>query len=161
MIIISEGDRALAEQGKFKMGEQNIKISQQVEEEEHWAIIVLNNKTKSSDGKLVTGSWRHTNQSYTGQQVKFTSVHPDHLYWEWRGDARGGVVSIGSKMGRASHKAGETEIFDVYITLNYAKLLAGARIAVNGPLDFGAGRLTNNAKPHFEKGEITWTVEEE
>jgi hypothetical protein len=143
------------------MAEQNIKINQDVEGEKHWSIIVLNNKTKSSDGKLVTGSWRHTNQSYKGEQVKFTDDHPDHLYWEWRGDARGGVVSIGSKMGRASHKAGETEIFDVYIILNYAKVLAGGRIAITGGFDFGAGRLNQNRNPHFTKGEITWNVEEE
>ena len=143
------------------MAEQEIRISQQVEEKDHWTVIVLNGRTKSSDGKLVTGSWRHTNRSYTGSQVKLTDDHPDHLYWEWRGDARGGVASIGSKMGRASHKAGETEIFDVYITLQYAKLLAGGKIAVSGALDFGPGNLPNNRRPHFEKGEITWTAEED
>ena len=140
------------------MAEQSIRITQG----EHWAIIILNNnKTTSGDGRFVTGTWRHTNRSYTGDPIQFTSDHPDDLTWEWRGDARGGVVQIGSRMARASHKANEKSEFWPYIVLNFAKVTAGNRIAVTGGFKSAGGRLNQGHNPHFEKGEIEWSIEEE
>ncbi len=127
-------------------------------EESHYAVIRLIDKSESDDGRLVTGKWKHTSDSYNDQEILFTSDNPEYLYWEWRGGPQGGDLQIGSKMGRASHKAGEDEIFQVLITLYLAKRLAGGYFKVGSVLGEGAGKLTYDVNPHFKKGDITWTV---
>jgi hypothetical protein len=139
--------------------DHRIMISQLVNGEDHWTTVRLMDKSESADGRSVTGQWRHTDQSYNDKEIKFTSDHPEYLYWEFsQPNAHGGVLKIGSKMGRASHKEGEDTIFQVLITLYNVKRQAGGRFAVGGVLDEGAGKLTYNVDPHFEKGDITWTV---
>jgi hypothetical protein len=133
-------------------------ISQNVDGEDHWTTIRLMDKTESADGKSVTGTWRHTNQSYNDEEIKFTSDSPEHLYYEWNGGAHGGNLSIGGKMGRASHKAGEDEIFQVLIFLDYVRRLANGSFKVGSVLNEGTGRLTYNVNPHFKAGDITWTA---
>ena len=127
-------------------------------EESHYAVLRLADKTETADGRLVTGRWKHTSESYNDTEILFTSDSPEYLYYEWKGGPHGGDLSIGSKMARASHKAGEEEYFQVLITLDYVQRLAGGNFKVGSVLKEGSGRLTYNVNPHFEKGAITWTV---
>ena len=90
--------------------------------------------------------------------LRFTSDSPEYLYWEWKGGPQGGNFAIGSKMGRASHKAGEDEIFQVLITLDFAKRMANGAFKVGSVLGDGSGRFTYNVNPHFTKGDITGTM---
>jgi hypothetical protein len=133
-------------QEKQVLRTHRIMISQEVDGADHWTIIQLQDKTEARDGTLVTGSWQHTSESYmeNGKEVKFTSDNAEYLYWEWRGNASGGNFAIGSKMKRASHKAGEDEMFQVLISLLFCKRLAG--------------KLTYRVSPHFEKGDITYNI---
>ena len=135
-----------------------IMISQTVGGEDHWTIIRLQDKHEAADGTFIRGTWRHTDKSYNDQEIKFTGDNPEYLYWEWRGNAKGGDFSIGSKMGRASHKAGEDEYFQILITLLFCKRTAGGTFKIASVLNEGAGKLTYNANPHFEKGDITYTI---
>ncbi len=138
--------------------DHRIMIEQNVDGETHWTTIRLIDKLESKDGKSVTGSWKHTSDSYNDQEIKFTSDNPQYLYWEWNGGPHGGDFSIGSKMGRASHKAGEDEIFQVLITLDFAKRMADGAFKVASVLGNGSGKLKYNVNPHFKAGDITWTV---
>jgi hypothetical protein len=144
--------------------DHRLMISQQVDGADHWTTIRLMDQaeTRPSDSDTgdtsVSGNWRPTSDSYNDEEIKFTSDNPQYLYWEWKGNARGGDISIGSKMGRASHKAGEDEYFQVLIKLFYARRLANGTFKVASTLDEGAGKLTYNVNPHFKAGDITWTV---
>lgn len=138
--------------------DHRIMISQNVDGADHWTTIRLSDKTEAKDGTSVTGTWRHTAESYNDTEIQFTSDNPQYLYWEWNGGPHGGDMTIGSKMGRASHKAGEDEMFQVLITLHYAKRQANGYFAVGSVLPEGSGELTYNVNPHFQKGPITWTV---
>jgi hypothetical protein len=138
--------------------DHRIMIEQNVDGENHWTTIRLIDKQESKDGSSVTGSWKHTSESYNDEEITFTSAHPQYLYWEWKGGPHGGNFSIGVKMGRASHKAGEDEIFQVLITLDLAKRMANGAFRVGSVLGNGSGRLTYDVNPHFKKGDITWTV---
>jgi len=138
--------------------DHQIMIEQDVDGENHWTVIRLTDKSESRDGKLITGTWKHTSDSYNDKEIKFTSDHPQYLSWEWRGGAHGGDLSIGSKMGRASHKAGEDEIFSVMILLKLVRREACGTFKVGSVLKTGAGNLTNGVNPHFNKGAIEWSV---
>lgn len=127
-------------------------------EESHYTSLKLLDKTESDDGRFIAGKWKHTDQSYNDQVILFTSASAEHLYWEWKGGPQGGDLQIGVKMGRASHKEGEDEIFQVLINLFFAKRLAGGYFKVGSVLGEGAGKLTYDVNPHFKKGDITWTV---
>jgi hypothetical protein len=138
--------------------DHRLMIEQNVDGETHWTTIRLIDKLESKDGKSVTGSWKHTSDSYNDKEILFTSDNPQYLYWEWNGGPQGGDFSIGSKMGRASHKAGEDEIFQVLITLDFAKRMADGAFKLASERGNGSGKLKYNVNPHFKAGEITWTV---
>lgn len=124
---------------------------------DHWTTIRLNDRDEESS-TVVTGRWKHTSQSHNDEEIKFTSDNPKYLYWEWKGGDPGGILYIGSKMGRASHKAGEEEIFQILITLSGVKRFADGKFKVASSGDEGSGKLKYDVNPHFKAGAITWSV---
>src|ERR1041385_3830431 len=92
--------------------DHRIMIQQNVEGSDHWTIIRLNDLNEYWDGatKYVTGTWKHTRESYNDSLIEFTSDNPRHLTFTWIGGPQGGILNIGSTMDRASHRADETEV---------------------------------------------------
>jgi len=127
-----------------------------IEQNNSYTIIRLMDKEESKDGKFVSGTWQHTGKSYNDQEIKFTSDNPQYYYWEWHGP-HAGAISIGTKMGRGSHKAGEETMFQVLINLLFARRMANGKFQVGGVLPNGGGLLTYNVKPHFFAGPILWS----
>jgi hypothetical protein len=125
---------------------------------DHWTIIRLIDKSEAKDTSLITGAWKHTDKNYSDKEIKFTSDNPKHLYFEWKGGPQGGELQIGSKMDRASHKAGEEETFQVLMTLLDVKRIPAGKFKLDAAGGEGAGTLANNLDPHFKKGGITWMV---
>jgi hypothetical protein len=125
---------------------------------DHWTTIRLIDKSEAKDGSLITGVWKHTDKSYSDREIKFTSDNPQYLYFEWKGGPQGGDLQIGSKMGRASHKAGEDETFQVLITLLDVKRIPAGKFKLGSADGEGTGTLAYNVEPHFKKGDITWMV---
>ncbi len=141
-----------------------IMIEQKVNDEDHYHNIFLIDRNESSTDALVSGSWRVSDQGYNDKEPVFTSDNPQYWYWEWRGP-HSGSIQIGTKMGRASHKEGEDEIFQVLITLRNARRTAGSRFepitTITDPKTdqkIGSGFLTYNAGNDYVKGEILWRV---
>jgi hypothetical protein len=128
-------------------------IEQTVDGESHYTVIWLKDKHESDDGKSVNGTWGHTSLSYNNKEIKFTGDNPQYLYWQWDGGPHGGDLSISSKMGRASHKAGEDEVITVYIKLSQVKRLANGRFEGEG-----SGKLTYRIGSDFKAGDIAWSV---
>lgn len=123
-----------------------------------WTTLKLKDKEEFKGVvSVVRGTWSHTSESYNDQEIKFTSDNPQYYYWEWVG-AHVGVLSIGSKMGRASHREDEKEIFQVLIALyGVIRAESGKFEVIAGSNGEGIGNLTYNVNPHFEKGNIFWT----
>jgi hypothetical protein len=132
-------------------------ISQRVDGQLHWTTVQLRETTQAVHGTLIAGSWKHTNGSHDGSLIKFTSDNEQYLYWLYNGGPNGGVLQIGSKMGRASHKAGEDEIFHVFIRCFMMRRDAQGHFHGSGDHD-GEGLLTYNVNPHFVKGAFGWSV---
>ena len=109
-------------------------------------------KTGSFMRTTVTGAWKHTSKN--DKEIQFTSVHPEHLYFEYL--SLSNILYVGTKMGRASHKAGEEVSIDVIVTcLGVMRGADGTFKAASGKE--GKGMLaTDWAKPHFTKGDIEW-----
>ncbi|MEI6706534.1 MAG: hypothetical protein WCK96_05285 [Methylococcales bacterium] len=120
----------------------------------NWTTIEL--KDKLDEWIVATGSWKHTAESYNDEEIKFTSDNSKYLYWLWNPMR---ILNIGSKMNRASHKAGEEEIFQTFITLFGVERLANGKFRVASSDGVGSGILRYNVNPHFKAGAITWSVE--
>ncbi len=135
-------------------------IEQYVGGANHYTFLRLIDISESFQGgfKHVTGSWKHTNVSYNNQMIMITHDHPRHLKFTWVGGPQGGVLNIGSLMGRGSHRADETEIFSKYITLYYVKRQANGEFQVGSVLGSGVGDLKYNVNPHFNSGDISWSA---
>lgn len=125
-------------------------------EESHYAVLRLLDKQETQDGSLVTGIWKHTSETYNDTEIKFTSDNPQYFYWEWRGP-HSGTLSLGVKMGRASHRDDEKEIFQILITLYQVRRTAMGYFEIASVIKPGAGKLTYNVNPHFTAGDILWT----
>src|SRR5438105_718869 len=98
-----------------KRADHRIMISQQFDGVDHYTPIRLRERTVEGEDEnnFTSGIWKHTDESYNGEEIKFTSDHPKYLYWEWKSTDPGGSLNIGTKMGRASHKTGEEgQVFD-------------------------------------------------
>lgn len=123
----------------------------------NYTILKLRDKQEvpSSFVPSVNGTWRHTDESYRDAEIKFTSDNPEYLYWEFRQLSR--LLLIGSKMGRASHKAGEDEIFQVLITLFGVMRLGDDRFKPASG-DEGEGLLAYRVGDDFSAGKIAWSV---
>ncbi len=144
-----------------------------LEQEDKSANIILIDKQEMPDGSLVSGTWKSSYSremgvwnTYNDKEVVFTSVNPQYYYWEWRGPHQADI-NIGVKMGRASHKEGEDEIFQVLITLYNARRLATGKFEAGTLLrkkfagyevPLGGGRLMNNVGSDFTAGSINWTM---
>ncbi len=128
-----------------------------ISQAEHYVVVALQDKTELVNDS-VSGTWKHTSKSYNDEEIKFTSDNPQYLYWEWQAMEPGGVLTIGSKMGRASHKAGEDEYYQILITLLGVKRNADGKFKVASAAEEGDGKLTYNVNPHFKAGAITWGV---
>ena len=137
--------------------DHKIMISQTVDGGPHWATIKLSDKQELNYGTMVTGSWKHTSGSHDNSLITFTSDNPQYYYYVWIGGPQGGTLQIGSKMGRASHKAGEDEIFQVLITCVMIRRDANGYFRA-GSSGEGDGLLTYNVNPHFTKGAMRWSV---
>ena len=124
-----------------------------------YAILKLTDKAEVTS-KSASGLWSHWEDSTDEGKIKFTHDSKEYLYWEWKSEAPATML-IGSKMGRASHKAGEEEYFQVLIKLSnmtrnaQGKFGGAAAKAGDGS---GAGALTYDVNPYFKKGAITWTI---
>lgn len=127
---------------------------------DHWTMIKLIDLQEgwNESAKYVTGTWKHTSDSYNNKQIMFTHDHPRHLHFTWIGGAWGGVLNIGSKMGRGSHRADETEIITNYIRLYNIQRMANGEFKVGGVLGSGVGDLRYNANSDFNAGDISWTI---
>lgn len=133
-------------------------ISQTVEGAPHYTVIKLADKQELFGGRLVQGTWRHTDKSHDDSMIKFTSDNPQYLFWQWAGGPAGGLMRIGSKMGRGSHKAGEEEMFQVLITLSSVKRDANGYFHLSASSGEGTGLLAYNVNPHFKSGVIEFSV---
>ncbi|WP_332691313.1 hypothetical protein [Bosea sp. (in: a-proteobacteria)] len=135
-----------------------ISIEQGSGEKLVWATLKLTDRAETA-GKAASGRWVHWEDSTDEARIKFTSDSKEHLYWEWKAEAPATML-IGSKMARASHKAGEEEFFQVLITLNQVQRNSEGRFSGSGKEGAGSGKglLTYNVSPYFEKGAIVWTV---
>ncbi len=143
----------------------DLMIEQEIDGEPHWTIVRLRDTNEDDDGNI-EGSWRATSQSYNDKEPYFTSSSKEYWYWKWTGP-HVGTIEIGVKMGRASHREDEKEIFQVLITLYRARRTAGSRWEVTGVIrkgsgelsyPVGAGTLTYNVGNDFVKGDILWSV---
>lgn len=131
-----------------------------IEQGSAWAILELSDRGEKS-GTSAFGRWRHTGKDSTDEgKIKFTSDAKEHLYWEWKSEAPATML-IGSKMARASHKAGEEEYFQVLITLTKVTRNSEGKFG-GAPSKAGAGEgtgiLTYDVSPYFKKGAIIWTI---
>lgn len=135
-----------------------IMIEQGSGEKSVYAILKLTDKAEVS-GKAASGRWAHWEDSTDEGKIKFTSDSKEYLYWEWKSESPATML-IGSKMARASHKAGEEEYFQVLITLTDMRRNSEGRFGGAGNEGAGSGKgiLTYNVNPYFEKGAIGWTV---
>jgi hypothetical protein len=145
------------------MPDHRILISQKINGQDRWTILLLREHSASLDGRLIAGRWTPTTHSYNGDQIKLTSDHVNYLFWEFRQpNARGGSILIGSRMARASHHADQKDFFQVLVTLYAVKRIAGRKFSngsvLAGLLAGGAGALTYKVDPHFEKGHISWEM---
>ncbi|CAN7547434.1 hypothetical protein LJR090_004624 [Bosea sp. LjRoot90] len=139
--------------------QHKIMIEQGSGEKLVYAILKLNDKAVTV-GKSASGSWAHFEDSTDEGKIKFTSDAKEYLYWEWKSESPATML-IGSKMGRASHKAGEDEYFQVLITLTNMTRNSEGRFggaASKAGAGAGKGTLTYNVNPYFVKGAIDWTV---
>ena len=125
------------------MATNYIRIEQ--EKGTHWAVIVLTDApdTKSS-ATDVKGTWVHTNNSYSGKRIEFTSDNPEYYYFRWNGTA--GKLVIGSLMNGYN---------DVLMTLDVTNRSAGGFFST-GVLKTGTGTLTHNVNKDFTSGNIEW-----
>jgi hypothetical protein len=136
-----------------------IMIEQGSGEKSVYAILRLTDRNEVS-GKSASGRWVHFEDSTDEGRIKFTSDAKEHLYWEWKSEAPATML-IGSKMARASHKAGEEEYFQVLITLTKVTRNSEGKFG-GAPSKAGAGEgigtLTYDVGTYFKKGAITWTI---
>ena len=138
--------------------DHQVMISQTIDGASHWTVIKLADKQELFGGRMVQGTWRHTDKSHDESSIKFTSDNPQYLFWQWVGGPQGGLLQIGSRMGRASHKAGEDSIFQVLMTLSTVKRDANGYFHVPGSNGDGTGLLTYNVNPYFKSGAIEFSV---
>ena len=136
-----------------------IKISQWVNGQDRWTKIWLNDENEHRYA-MVTGNWRHTNDSYNSKEIQFCSWSPDWLWWRWTGGAWGGNFEIGADTNRGSHVKGQERDFRVYIFLTGARRTVMDEFEVVGPLRWGSGTLYHPSTLNdFEKGDVRWEVE--
>lgn len=141
--------------------DHRIMIEQNVSGADHYAFIRLIDVSEGWDGafKYVRGTWRQTNQSYNDTFVQFTSDNPRYLTFAWVGSPIGGTLSIGATWPRnSSHRDDQNEDIYTYIKLFNVQRRANGEFAVGSILGNGVGELTNNARPHFNAGDIYWSV---
>lgn len=128
-----------------------------IEQESSWTILRLIDKQESkANGGFITGTWKHTDKSYNDTEIKFTSSHPQHLYFEWYGGIK--TLLLGVKMNSiSSHKEGEEPYFQRLIQMTGIDRTAMSQFKVMSVLKSGTGLLTYNVNPHFKAGEMLWT----
>lgn len=142
--------------------DHKITIEQNVSGADHDAAIRLSDHGEYfKDGFwYVTGSWAHTNRSYNGTRVNITTSSPEHLIFTWVGAAHGGVLNIGEKFGRASHREADgKEVIEIIISLWDVQRTADGMFKLSNGSGPGAGDLKRNVNPHFNKGEIAWRAD--
>ncbi|RXT44594.1 hypothetical protein B6S44_27570 [Bosea sp. Tri-44] len=130
-----------------------------IEQASALAIVELQERGEKN-GNPAFGTCRHDEKDSTDEgKIRFTSDSKEHLYWEWKSESPATML-IGSKMPRASHKAGEEEYFQILITLTGIRRNAEGKFRGGGSQGAGSGKgvLTYNISPYFVKGAIEWTV---
>lgn len=140
--------------------DHRIMIQQNVGGEDHWTTLRLIDESEGwQDGqRFVFGSWKHTRGSYNDQLILLTSINEEHLKFTYVGNAAGGILNLNSHMGRGSHRADETGIVSNWVHLYYVQRSASGEFKVGSVLGSGVGDLGHNANPHFQAGDISWTV---
>ena len=68
-----------------RRSDHQLMIEQKVDGKNTWAVILLLDKDEIVPNAFVTGLWKQTNDSYNDEEIKFTSAHPQYLYFEWEG----------------------------------------------------------------------------
>ncbi len=144
----------------------DLMIEQDIGSETHWTVIRLRDSNENTNTGTLEGSWRITNQSYNDKEPYFTSSSKEYWYWKWKGP-HAGTLEIGVKMGRASYREDEKEVFQVLISLDRVRRTADSRWEVDGVIKRGSGELsykvgtgtlTYNVGSDFVKGGIIWSV---
>ena len=128
--------------------ENYIRIEQTYKYKPRWAVIHLTD-TDSPQAMPVKGTWVHTNISYLGgdKEVHFTDDNPEYYYFKYEGNAAGGDLVIGTKIG---------DYDDVLMRLSFAKRSPGGEFRVGSTLGTGVGKLSHARDPHFGAGDIVW-----
>ncbi|MGE7471349.1 hypothetical protein ACQKLX_18040 [Bosea sp. NPDC003192] len=130
-----------------------------IEQDSAWAILELTDRSEKP-GISAFGRWRHAEKDSTDAgKIRFTSDSKEYLYWEWKSESPATML-IGSKMPRASHKAGEEEYFQALITLTGMRRNSEGKFRGSGSQGAGSGKgiLTYDVGDYFKKGAIEWTV---